>query len=159
MKYVFLFSLQIESVDMKSMGSKVLSRKLPYYEYQLDAQVLAALFRGQLPKRPGPAKNDTDEDDDWDEIDEKDWDDLDDSTWGWITKCLRPQPEERPSASHIQELIVDIKAWDSRPAAKGVPGAEILKQKSNIEVNLNRAGMLLDQLQVCYLFFTMKLQA
>jgi serine/threonine protein kinase len=138
-----------------ALRSKVLSRKVPYYEYQLDAQVLAALFRGQLPKRPGPTKNDNDEDDDWDEIDEKDWDDLDDSTWGWIMKCIMSKPEDRPSASRIQELIVDMRVWDSRPAAKGVPGAEILKQKSNIEVNLNRAGTILDQLQVCYLFFTM----
>jgi hypothetical protein len=144
---------------MKSLGSKVLSRKLPYYEYQLDAQVLAALFRGQLPKRPGPTKNDTDEDDDWDEIDEKDWDDLDDSMWGWITMCLVSKPEDRPSASRVQELIADVKAWDSRPAAKGIPGAEILKQKSNVVVNLNRAGTILDHLQVCYLFLNMKVQA
>jgi hypothetical protein len=140
---------------MKLLHSKVLSRKLPYYEYQLDAQVLAALFRGQLPKRPGPTRSDTDEDDDWDEIDEKDWDDLDDSTWGWITKCLISKPEDRPNASRIQELIVDVKAWDSRPAAKGVPGAEILKQKSNIEINLNRVGTILDQLQVWDLNITM----
>jgi hypothetical protein len=72
-----------------------------------------------------------------------------------VTKCLVPKPHVRPSASWVLGLIVDMKARDSRPVAKGVPGAECLRQKSNVEVNLNRAGALLDHLQVCYPVITM----
>jgi serine/threonine protein kinase len=140
------------------LALKILSRKLPYYEYQLDAQVFAALWRGQLPKRPGPTRNNThdndSDDDDWDKVDKKDWDDLDGTIWALITKCLVPNPEDRPSASRIQEFMVDMKAWDSRAGPKGVSGADALRQKSSIEVNLNCVGVLLEQLQVCFLIIT-----
>jgi hypothetical protein len=109
--------------------------------------VFSALFRGQLPKRPGSSINNNDEEDDWDEIDEKDWDDLDDTVWALIVMCLAPKPEDRPSGSHIRELILDMKVWDPRPDGKRIPGAEILKQGSNNDVDLNCVGALLDYLQ------------
>jgi hypothetical protein len=101
--------------------------------------------------------NDNDDEDDWDDLDEKDWDDLDDIVWALIMMCLSPKPEDRPSGPRIQELFLDMKVWDARPRAKGVPGAEILKQKSNIEVDLNRVRALLDHLQVSHVIITIGL--
>jgi hypothetical protein len=132
------------------MDPKILSRKLPYYEYQLDAQVFSALFRGQLPRRPGLNINDNDDEDDWDEINEKDWDDLDDTVWALIVMCLVPKPEDRPNGSRIRELILDMRVWDPRPDAKRIPGAEILKQGSNDDVDLNHVRGLLDHLQASH---------
>jgi hypothetical protein len=129
------------------LNSKVLSRKLPYFEYGLEVQIIGALSRGQLPKRPGSASDTTDEEEDWDEFDEPDWDEIDDPSWSLITRCCAPKPEGRLSAPRIEELIVDLKMWDARPEAKETPGLHLLL-KSNIDVNLNRVGGLLNELQV-----------
>jgi hypothetical protein len=117
--------------------------------------VFSALFRGQLPRRPG--LNINDDDDDWDEIDDKDWDDLDDSVWALIVICLAPKPEDRPSGSRIRELILDMKVWDPRPGWKRIPGVEILRQGLNNDVDLNRVGALLDHLRASPAIITMTL--
>jgi hypothetical protein len=80
--------------------------------------------------------------------DEDDWDEIDEPTWALIKKCCTPNPEDRLSCPRIQELIVDMNIWDSRPEPKGIPGADILKLRSHPDVNLNRVGELLDNLQV-----------
>ncbi|KAF5361875.1 hypothetical protein D9756_002591 [Leucocoprinus leucothites] len=129
---------------------KVLTRQLPYYQYAQTVQVSAALARKELPKRPGSGdRNAIDEsnDDDWDDDDEEDLDEIDDQAWGLITKCCAPQPEDRLKTAAIQELIVDMKIWDDRPATKAILGTEISKLRANPEIDLNRVGELLDQLQ------------
>jgi serine/threonine protein kinase len=129
---------------------KVLSRKLPYYEYKLEAQVVAALARRQLPKRPSASNNDDDTDsEDLDEFDEPD--EIDDPTWSLITHCCARKPEDRPNASRIQELIVDLKMWDNRSEAKDTNDT-LLSLRSNPDVDLNRAGELLNELQVSKLY-------
>jgi hypothetical protein len=80
--------------------------------------------------------------------DEDDWDEIDDPSWDLIKKCCAPKPEDRLKCARIQELIVDMNIRDSRTEAKGIPGADILKLKLHSDVNLNRVGELLDDLQV-----------
>jgi hypothetical protein len=114
--------------------------------------VIAALARGETPRRPGSKNADPefDEDEDgWDEDeDEDDWDEIDDSDWTLIMKCFVPRPQDRLQCSAIQELIVDMNIWDDRPIEKGLPGAEILKLRSNSEIHLDRVDKALSQIQV-----------
>ncbi|KAF5361876.1 hypothetical protein D9756_002592 [Leucocoprinus leucothites] len=138
--------------DIWSFGClcyEVLSQRLPYYQYAQTVQVSAALARKELPKRPSPAdSNATDktDDDDFDDDEEEDWDEIDDNAWNLITKCCAPEPEDRFDTPAVQELIVDMKIWDDRPAAKAVFGAEISKLRANPEIDLTRVAELLDQL-------------
>lgn len=143
--------------DIWSFGClcyEVLSRKLPYYQYRQNIQVSAALARKELPKRPGStiseAVNGTDEDhwDDDDDDDEEDWDTINDQAWDLITKCCAPEPDDRLKIPAIQELIADMKVWDDRPPVQALPEAEISKLRSTSEIDLNRVGELLDQVQV-----------
>ncbi|KAF5361880.1 hypothetical protein D9756_002596 [Leucocoprinus leucothites] len=138
--------------DIWSFGClcyEVLSRQVPYHQYSRDIQISAALARKELPKRPGTAGQGTtnETDNEWDDEDDEDWDEIDDQAWGLITKCCAPEPEDRLEASAIQELIVDMKVWDDRSAAKGVLGTEISKLRANPEIDLSLAGEVLDRLQ------------
>jgi hypothetical protein len=83
-----------------------------------------------------------------DEFDEPDWDEIDDPSWNVVNRCCAPKPGDRPTASRIQELIVDLKMWDDRPEAKDTPDAHLMSLRSNPDVNLNRVGELLNELQV-----------
>ncbi|KAF5361838.1 hypothetical protein D9756_002614 [Leucocoprinus leucothites] len=134
--------------DVWSFGClcyQVLSRKVPYYQYTRDFQVAAALSRKELPKRPS---HDETGEDDWDEDDDEDWDPIDDPAWNLISKCCAPLPEDRLQIPAIKELVADMKVWDDRPTVKAIPGAEIFKLRLNPEIDLNRAGEILDKLQM-----------
>ncbi|KXN81654.1 Ribosomal protein S6 kinase alpha-5 [Leucoagaricus sp. SymC.cos] len=136
--------------DIWSVGClfyEVLSRKEPYYEYKYEVQIIAALSRKELPTRPGTTTNDVEEKDDWDDDFDQDWDTIDDQAWSLITRCCTPEPENRPNMSIVKELVKDLKIWDDRPAAKTIPGAEILKLRSEPKIDLVRVEELLDQLQ------------
>lgn len=142
--------------DIWSFGClcyEVLTRKPPYYQYARDFQVAAALSRKELPKRPGPTeRNDTNnsDEDNWDDDDDdidEDSDAIDDQGWNLITTCCAPSPKDRLQTPAIKELIVDMKIWDERPPMKTVPGAEIFKLRLDPEIDLNRVGEILDQLQ------------
>ncbi|KXN84534.1 Cytokinesis protein sepH [Leucoagaricus sp. SymC.cos] len=142
--------------DIWSVGClfyEVLSRKEPYYEYKYEVQIVAALSRKQPPMRPGTSADNTEEKDDWDDDFDQDWDTIDDQAWNLILKCCTPEPENRPNIATVKELVIDLKIWDDRPAAKTIPGAEILKLWSEPKIDLARVEELLDQLQVSQLPF------
>ncbi|KAF5361837.1 hypothetical protein D9756_002615 [Leucocoprinus leucothites] len=142
-----------KEADIWSFGClcyEVLSQQVPYYQYSRDIQISAALARKELPRRPGTIDPNTaskTSDDDWDDDEEEDWDEIDDQAWNLITRCCAPEPEDRLKPMAIEELIVDMKVWDDRPAAKAVVGTEISKLRANPEIDLNRVGELLDKLQ------------
>ncbi|KXN84892.1 Cytokinesis protein sepH [Leucoagaricus sp. SymC.cos] len=137
--------------DIWSVGClcyAVLSRKLPYHECKMEVQIIAALSRKEPPTRPGTVTDNAEEVDDWDhDFDAHDWDFIDDQAWNLIIKCCAPEPQDRPTIAVIQELVVDLKIWDDRPAAKALPDTEILKLRSQPKINLNRVEELLDQVQ------------
>ncbi|KXN82288.1 Ribosomal protein S6 kinase alpha-5 [Leucoagaricus sp. SymC.cos] len=136
--------------DIWSVGClfyEVLSRKEPYYEYKYEVQIVAALSRKQPPMRPGTSADNAEEKDDWDDDFDQDWDTIDDQAWNLILKCCTPEPKNRPNMATVKELVVDLKIWDDRPAAKTIPGAEILKLRSEPKIDLVRVEELLDHLQ------------
>lgn len=137
----------IVRLDLILENFQALSRKPPYYQYSRDFQVVAALSRREFLKRPSPIEVD-DDDDNWDLEFDDDWDPIDDQTWTMITKCCAPEPGDRLKVPAVQELIVDMKVWDDRPAMKAVPGADIFKLRFKPDINLVRVGEILDQLQV-----------
>ncbi|KXN81653.1 Serine/threonine-protein kinase CTR1 [Leucoagaricus sp. SymC.cos] len=140
----------LKEFDIWSVGClfyEVLSRKEPYYEYKYEVQIIAALSRKEPPTRPGTTTDNVEEKDDWDDDFDQDWDTIDDQVWSLIMGCCTPEPENRPNISTVKELVIDLKIWDDRPAAKTVIGAEILKLRSNLKINLTRVEELLDQLQ------------
>ncbi|KXN84000.1 Serine/threonine-protein kinase HT1 [Leucoagaricus sp. SymC.cos] len=137
--------------DIWSVGClfyEVLSRKVPYHEYKMEVQIIAALSRKEPPSRPGTVADDTEEKDDWDDDFDQDWDTIDDQAWSLIMKCCTPEPESRPDIESVKELVIDLKIWDDRPAAKTIPGAEILKLRSEPKLDLNRVEELIEQVHL-----------
>ncbi|KXN81246.1 hypothetical protein AN958_05587 [Leucoagaricus sp. SymC.cos] len=78
---------------------QALSRQSPYYQYGLDVQVMAALARKELPKRPGFTDDEGEDEDefDWDGDIKQDYDAINDQAWSLIMKCCSPEPEDRPN--------------------------------------------------------------
>ncbi|KAJ3576458.1 hypothetical protein NP233_g414 [Leucocoprinus birnbaumii] len=126
---------------------QALSQKSPYYQYSRDFQVVGALSRRELLKRPSPVEID-DDGINWDAETDDNWDPIDDQAWTLITKCCVAEPGDRLKLPAIQELIADMAVWDDRPAMKAVPGADIFKLRFKPDINLDRVGELLDRLQV-----------
>ncbi|KXN89682.1 Mitogen-activated protein kinase kinase kinase 5 [Leucoagaricus sp. SymC.cos] len=138
--------------DIWSLGClfyAILSRKPPFYQYQLEVQIIAALTRKEVPKRPGFSDEDDAEKDefDWDDDIKQDYDAIDDQAWSLVVKCCAPEPEDRPDIARIRELVVDLKIHDDRPVPKDVPGAGIMKSRVEPKINLNRVEELFDQIR------------
>ncbi|KXN83977.1 hypothetical protein AN958_00622 [Leucoagaricus sp. SymC.cos] len=114
--------------------------------------VMAALARKELPKRPGLTDDEGEDEDefDWDDDIEQDYDAINDQAWSLIMECCSPEPEDRPNIVGVQELVVDMKICDDRPAFKAVPSAEILKLRVDPKINLTRVEELFDQVQDIY---------
>jgi hypothetical protein len=114
---------------------KVLSRKVPFYQYLQDADIRSALSRGELPARFVST------DDGPDKIDEKYWD--------LITRCCTLEPDNRPTLSDIQKWLTNWGIQDNRPPAKPFTGAEILKSRRTFYgVDIGRAGEVLARIIV-----------
>ncbi|KXN90939.1 Serine/threonine-protein kinase HT1 [Leucoagaricus sp. SymC.cos] len=140
--------------DIWSLGClfyTVLSRKVPYYQYYREVQIIVALSRKEPPKRPGSLSEVEEEDefdwDDWDDDIKQDYDAIDDQAWDLIIKCCSPEPEDRPDIADVRELIIDMKIHDDRPALKAAPGAEILKLRVEPKMNWSHVEELLDHVQ------------
>ncbi|KXN85809.1 Tyrosine-protein kinase CSK [Leucoagaricus sp. SymC.cos] len=128
---------------------EVLSRKPPYYQYKSEVQIIAALTRKEMPKRPGSiGDNDAEKDEyGWDDDIEEDYDAIDDQMWSLIVKCCAPELEARPDIASVQELVVDLKIHDDRPTVKDAPGVNILKSRVNPKIDLTRVEELFNQIK------------
>ncbi|KXN85811.1 Dual specificity protein kinase pyk3 [Leucoagaricus sp. SymC.cos] len=128
---------------------EVLSRKPPYYQYKSEVQIIAALTRMEMPKRPGSTDDNDAEKDEygWDDDIEEDYDAIDDQMWSLIVKCCASEPEARPDIVNVQELVVDMKIYDDRPAVKDAPGANILKSRVNPKIDLTRVEELFNEIK------------
>ncbi|KXN82813.1 Serine/threonine-protein kinase HT1 [Leucoagaricus sp. SymC.cos] len=138
--------------DIWSLGCllyEILSRKPPYYQYKSEVQIIAALTRKEMPKRPGSIDDNDAEKDEygWDDDIEEDYDAIDDQMWSLIVKCCASEPEARPDIASVQELVVDMKIYDDRPAVKDAPGANILKSRVNPKIDLTRVEELFNEIK------------
>ncbi|KXN85808.1 hypothetical protein AN958_10815 [Leucoagaricus sp. SymC.cos] len=138
--------------DIWSLGCvfyAILSRKPPFYQYKMEVQIIAALTRKEVPKRPGLSDDDDAEKDefDWDDDIKQDYDAIDDQAWSLIVKCCAPEPEDRPDIARVRELVVDLKIRDDRPVSKNVPGAEIMKSRVEPRIDLDRVEELIGEIR------------
>jgi serine/threonine protein kinase len=118
---------------------KMLSRKVPFYQYSQNAEILSALSRGELPARPVLADNDTDK--------------IEDSFWDLITKCCVPKPNRRLTLPDIRKWLGNLGLEDNRPPAKPLPGNEILKLwETHRGVDVEHMRDVLAQIKVGRLF-------
>jgi hypothetical protein len=93
------------------------------------------LSQENLPTRPALASDDTDE--------------IDDESWELIGQCCVPEPKGRLKLVDIQSQLRTMDLEDNRPAAKPLPGAEVLKYRYQYKaVDVRQAGEILDKLKV-----------
>jgi serine/threonine protein kinase len=111
---------------------KVLSRKLPYWQYA-PKEIKSAVLQGELPKRPYRMDGDMDE--------------IDDQAWDLITKCCAHDPQNRPEAPEVHDLIANMKIGDDRPEANCLFIPEVLALRSRPNVDFDRVKALLDPIQ------------
>jgi hypothetical protein len=113
----------------------VLSKKVPYYKYIQDSQIRSALSRDELLARPVSTDGDTEE--------------IDDKSWDLITQCCVLDSEKRLKLVDIQNRLRWLDLKDNRPAAKPLPGVEVLKERMPYAaVDILRVGEILDKLKV-----------
>jgi hypothetical protein len=120
---------------LMTAGAKVLSQKIPFYQYSQDAEIRSALSRGELLVRP-VSRNDG-------------MDEIDDESWDLITRCCAPEPDDRLTLPDIQKWLANIYIEDNRPPAKPLRGGETLKLRQTYHgVDISRAGEVLAQIIV-----------
>jgi hypothetical protein len=90
------------------------------------------------------------DDDDWDISDR---DEIDDPAWDFIQRCCTPRPEDRPRCSDIRKLIVAMNICDTQLEAKEFLDTEILKLRSNSEIDQDRLEKALSMIQVNQMIF------
>ncbi|KXN89685.1 hypothetical protein AN958_05347 [Leucoagaricus sp. SymC.cos] len=136
-------------LTLPTQFGQILLRKPPFYQYQLEVQIIAALTQKEIPKRPGFSDEDDAEKDefDWDDDIKQDYDVIDDQAWSLIVKCCAPKPEDQPDIARVQELVVDLKIHDDHLVPKDVPGAGIMKSRVEPKINLNQVEELFNQIR------------
>lgn len=114
------------------MFAKILSRKVPFYQYGWEAQVIAALQRFELPRRRGA---------DCDEIDEQMWSLMEDC-WNYI-------PHKRPTLEELRDRISSLseprdiqsetmEGWGNAPAFR-----KTVTTQSKFEIDLEQVYQVL----------------
>ncbi|KXN84535.1 Ribosomal protein S6 kinase alpha-5 [Leucoagaricus sp. SymC.cos] len=125
-----------KKIDVWSLGCvcyEVLTRKVPYYQYPDDHEVVTRNSKAELPKRPDRSDDDIDE--------------IDDRAWDLITKCCAQNPDDQASLSQIQEMLADFGLEDNRPTAKPLVGPEVLALRSRPEIDFDQAESALGKIQ------------
>jgi serine/threonine protein kinase len=133
--YEVLFVSTYFAVILATKPLKVLSRKVPYYQYTENPHIRSALSRGEFPIRPISEEDDAGE--------------INDDSWELIMQCCALEPENRPKLVDIQNWLRNISPEDNRPPAGPLPGAEILKQRYPYDVvDILRVGEIMERLRV-----------
>ncbi|KXN83999.1 Cytokinesis protein sepH [Leucoagaricus sp. SymC.cos] len=122
------------NVALTSNPPKALTRKVPYYQYPDDHEVVTRNTQFELPRRPEQAD---------DEIDE-----IDDKAWDLILKCCAINPDDQPGLSQIQEMVADLGVEDNRPAAKPLFGPDVLALRPRPDIDFQHAESILNKIQV-----------
>ncbi|KXN91158.1 Serine/threonine-protein kinase fray1 [Leucoagaricus sp. SymC.cos] len=84
--------------DIWSLGCviyEILSRKLPYFQYPQNIQVIAALRREEFPVRPDGGESGSDL--------------IEDVIWELLKKCWALEPDARPSCQDILKRFQDLR--------------------------------------------------
>jgi hypothetical protein len=116
---------------------KVLSEKVPFYQYTQDAEIRSALSRGEIPMRILSSDDSTSG--------------IDDASWELITRCCALQPDDRLTLPDIQKWVANQCPQDNRRPTKPLPGAEILQLcATHYGVDIARAREVLARIIVRY---------
>ncbi|KAF9450904.1 kinase-like protein, partial [Macrolepiota fuliginosa MF-IS2] len=86
-----------KACDIWSFGClcyEVLTRKMPFYQYSREPQVIVALLKGsEVPIRPPP---------------EAPCDEVDDCMWNLMSDCWNYQPQDRPTCDSIRDVLIGL---------------------------------------------------
>lgn len=112
-------------------------RKAPFHQYRREAQVIAALQRKELPRRPEPGDSDSDE--------------IDDEIWGLMMSCWNFVPGSRPTCEEIQDwfsahLGIEVDCSKAPGEAEDSTAFwESVRAESKVEVDLERVYQILQR--------------
>lgn len=89
---------------------QVLSRRIPFCQYDSDPPVIIALHKKEIPQRPEPGHDD--------------WDEIDDQIWALMERCWRYAPGDRPTSRDIQDHFGKLDIRDDRPETPTSPESD-----------------------------------
>lgn len=106
---------------------------MPFYHYKWDAQVIAALQRRDVPRRPEGVDTDA----------------IDDQMWSLMMECWQYTPQDRPTLERIRDSISSFSEPRkySPEAVKGENSAltfrKAIMTKSGVKVDFERVYQIL----------------
>lgn len=110
---------------------KILSRRAPFHQYNRDAQVIAALQRRELPKRPEQEGNESDE--------------IDDRMWNLMMDCWDHTPQRRPELEEIHKRVIyhwgsqDTRSNRAERSESDAPAfRKAVRTESEVDIDLER---------------------
>ncbi|KAF9446489.1 kinase-like protein [Macrolepiota fuliginosa MF-IS2] len=120
--------------DIWSLGClfyKILTRKIPFYQYPSDTQALLAVIAGHIPVRPIPAVG---------------CDSIDGTMWGLLERCWDSVPYCRPRCEEIRDIVVNLRIEDSRPlvldrASNSRAFRKAVRVRSDFDSELNNKSL------------------